>query len=97
METKYNVTLYLNDGKGKTEVLKATVDFEHNPETYGNGFYMGIKAPFEAFGYQGYDIRYDREFDKEYPIPYIVRFFCNRFTGKNGSWKLIGIRVHEAE
>lgn len=94
---KYNVTLYLNDGKGTTGIYKAKVSFSYNPATYGNGYYMGIESVLEPFGIGSYDIRYDNAFHIGHEIPYIVQFYSNTYTGKNGSWKLIGIRVHEAE
>lgn len=96
-EAKYNVKVFVNDGKGETEILKGTVEFDHNPDQYGNGYSMGIRGLGEAFGLQGYDIRYDREFNPANMIGYIVRFYTNRYTGKDGWWKLIGIRVHEAD
>lgn len=94
---KYNITLYLNNNEGTTEIYKGTVEFEFNPDTYGNGFYMGVTCQTEPFGTQGYDIRYDREFDPKNKIAYIVRFFSERYDGVNRSRRLIGIRVHEAE
>lgn len=98
MENFYNIILYLNNGDGKTEAIKGTVEFDHDPEQYGNGYGMFIKAPTELFGGQGYDIRYDTSFDPENKIAYLVTYFSNRFSGKGkGVWKLIGIRVHEAE
>lgn len=97
MNEMFNVTLHVNDGEGTTEIIKATVEFSYNPDTYGNGYCMGVTSKAEPFGVQGYDIRYDKDFHKDAMIPYIVSFYANKYSGKNGSWKLIGIRVHEAE
>ena len=94
---QYNAKIYLNDGNGRTEVYNAKIEFVHDPNQYGNGYSMGIESKLEPFYRQGYDIRYDRDFNKDYPIEYIVTFYSRRFNGKNGAWKLIGIRVHEAE
>lgn len=94
---KYNVTYHLNDGEGKTEIFKSVVTFYKHPTQYGNGYGMHIKSNAEPFGASIIDIRYDKDFNPESPIPYIVQFYANRYTGKNESWKLIGIRVHEAE
>lgn len=96
-ESKYNVTVFVNDGNGTTETLKGTVEFSCDPDQYGNGYSMGIRGLGEPFWGQGYDIRYDTEFDPANEIGYIVRFYTNRYTGKNGWWKLIGIRVFEAD
>ena len=97
MEGQYNVTLYLNNNKGTTKVYNAKVSFSYNPDTYGNGYYMGIESDLEPFGFSSYDIRYDTEFNKEEKMVYIMQFFSNRFNGKNGAWKMIGIKIHEAE
>ena len=96
-EAKYNVTVWVNDGKGCTETLKGTIEFDCDPDQYGNGYGMGIRGLGEAFGFQGYDIRYDKNFRSDDMIGYIVRFYTNRYTGKDGWWKLVGIRVFEAE
>ncbi len=97
MNEQYNITYHVNDGKGKTEVIKGTIKFSYDPEQYGNGYSMYIETPAEAWGGQGYDIRYDTTFHKTPRIAWIVNYFCNRYDGENGRWKLIGIRVHEAE
>ena len=102
MKEQFNVTYYITgenrQGNGsETLVFKAKISFECNPKDYGNGYYMGIESKGEAFGFQAYDIRYDTEFSKDRMLEYIVRFYANRYNGKNGSYKLTGIRVHEAE
>lgn len=94
---KYNVTYHLNDGEGKTEIFKSVVSFYKHPNQYGNGYGMHIKSSAEPFGASVIDIRYDKTFNPLFPIPYIVQHYASRFTGYDGSWKLIGIRVHEAE
>lgn len=73
----------------------AMIDFRHNPDDYGNGYHMGIRSKEESFGYDGYDIRYDKDFDPENIITYIVAFYAKRFSGKRDSWKLVGISVDE--
>ena len=94
---QYTAKIYLNNGEGTTNIYDAKIEFEHDPEQYGNGYTMVVDSKLEPWRVQGYDIRYDRDFNKDFPIEYIVTFYSRRFTGKNGSWKLIGIRVHEAE
>lgn len=97
METRYNVNYTINSGDGRTMSFKVIVEFAHVENTYGNGYHMCIEGESEPFGFTSYDIRYDSSFDIEDAIPYIAQVFSNRYTGKDGSWKLIGIRVHEAE
>lgn len=98
MNEMYNVTYHIaKAGTGESMTVKATVEFACNPEDYGNGYYMGIRSKNEPFGFSSYDIRYDTGFDRNQKITYIARFFDHRYTGNNGSWKLIGIRIWEAE
>ena len=94
---KFNVTVYVNNGEGETEILKGSIEFSCDPNQYGNGYSMGITGLGEAFGFQGYDIRYDKDFNKDEPILYIADWYSHVYNGKDGRWKLIGIRVHEAE
>lgn len=100
---QYNVTIYLNNTEGESITLKGTISFHHDPEQYGNGYTMYVKGFDEPFGGQGYDIRYDNEFDKDEELLYIVKFYATRYDGKahknehGRRWRLAGIRVHEAE
>ena len=97
MNEQFNITLYLNDGDGKAETFKGTAEFAKKKDDYGNGYHMFIKMATEPWGGQSYDIRYDTDFHSNRMIEYLTGFFSNRFTGENGSWKMVGIRVHEAE
>ena len=103
MSNQYSVTFQItgkdyNTGEENSKlVVDAKVEFYHHPNDYGNGYGMLIKSSVEPFGYQGYDIRYDTEFRESEMLSYIVRFFSNRYNGKNGAWKLIGITVLETE
>jgi len=97
MKEQFNVTVYYSTEDGTAATFKAQIEFSCDPKTYGNGYYMGVKSSAEAFGFQAYDIRYDHDFDKNYMMDYIVAFYSHRLTGKDGAWKLTGIRIHEAE
>ena len=96
----YAVNVHLTRN-GESYNFDAQISFAHDPDTYGNGFYMGIKSKEEAFGLQSYDIRYDKDFNKDFPIEYIVSFYSRRFDGKeteyDTKWKLSGIHVYEAD
>ena len=94
---RFNVKVYLNNGEGSSYVYDAKIEFSCNPNDYGNGYHMGIKATEEAFGYDAYDIRYDTEFNVDDPISYIVQFYSHRYDGKRNKYKLVGIRIHVAE
>ena len=93
---KYNVHYYVTKD-GETYDVRAEIEFSCDPEQYGNGYSMFIKSTEEAFGGQGYDIRYDKRFDPERPMMYIVEYFHDRYDGKGERWKLIGIRVFEGD
>lgn len=72
-------------------------EFDHNPDTYGNGYYMNIVSPNEPWGCQSYDIRYDQSFSKNSKLSYVIQFFSNKYDGQNGAWKLRGIEIHESQ
>ena len=93
---RYNVTIYVNDGNGKTEIAKGAVEFQKKPGDYGNGYHMGVEGLDEPFHMGCYDIRYDKTFRADNALAYIVQFFSDKYCG-DGAWKLVGIRVHEAE
>ena len=93
---QFTAKVFLKSDEGESREYDAKIDFVRDPKQYGNGYTMGVESKLEPFGRQGYDIRYDRDFNSEYPIEYIVAFFSRRFNGKNGAWKLTGIHVNEA-
>ena len=86
---------------GKSLEIEANIEFCYDPEDYGNGYYMHVESKEEPFGGQLYDIRYDKDFNPDYLMEYIMAFYSRRFDGKptkyDVKWKLIGIRIHEAE
>lgn len=96
MENLFNITIHLCRN-GESLLYKGSVEFFKQDNDYGNGYGMYIKCQTEPFGSQSYDIRYDKDFDENNMLLYIVDFFAHRFSGKNGGWKLTGIRVYEAE
>lgn len=94
---KYKVTYHLSNDEGEAYTGTAIVSFARRVDDYGNGYHMGIDSKDEAFGFSSYDIRYDTGFDRNQKITYIARFYDSRYTGNNGSWKLLGIRIWEYE
>ena len=100
----YKVTYHItgpdyskDDRPMSSEVYDAVVVFSCNPKQYGNGYSMGIKSKAEPFGIQGYDIRYDTDFNKLPRIVWLAQFYANRYDGKDGRWELLGIRIHVAD
>ena len=99
-DEQYKVRVYVARN-GEAHTFEARIEFAYDPEGYGNGYSMGVVAEDEPFGEQGYDLRYDTEFDPDHLIEFIVRFYSRRYDGKateyDTRWKLTGIRVVEAE
>ena len=96
----FAVTVHLNkqdEKMSKAITLKHRISFYYDPDQYGNGFTMVIEGKDQPFGEQGYDIRYDKDFHCDNAIAYILSFYANRYDGKNGAWKLTGIRAFEAD
>lgn len=97
---QYNATVHVAKN-GESVVFKAQISFSYDPDGYGNGYSMGVRSSEEAFGFQGYDLRYNKDFDPDYLIEFIVMFYSRRYDGNptqyDTKWKLMGIRVHEAE
>lgn len=82
----------------KTEMtVEETVEikFSYDDEDYGNGYYMAEKGKSVPFGTGYYDIRYDTDFNPDEKMTYIVSCYQNRYSGKDGKWKLLGISVEE--
>lgn len=75
----------------------ATVEFMYDSNTYGNGHHMGIYSGYEPFGFQSYDIRYDKEFDRNNLFAYVVKFYLSRFNGKDGKYRINKMRIIECE
>ena len=102
MDGKFKVKYTIkgtNYNTGEPDIYEgsAEIEFEEldrsSSNYYGNGHYMGIKDKNEPFGHQGYDIRYDKRFNENDPIGYIVKFYTDRYDGRSGSWKLQSITV----
>lgn len=100
LNEKYNVNVQVKRGD-ETYAFDAKISFSYDSETYGNGHHMFVESKEEAFGGQGYDIRYDTDFDEEFLIEYIVAFYSRRYDGKkmqyDTKWKLTGISVTLAD
>lgn len=90
-----DVTLVSPDFKD-TQILKLIVKFGGAKNDYGNGTYMLVKSRDSGSFEQCYDIRYDKEFDSNMPESYIINWVYNYWTGKKGSWHVIGcsIKLH---
>ena len=94
---QYNVRLWITGMRNGSMVAKVSdrkVEFSRTIGDYGNETHMG---ELSEVGFTGYDIRYDMDYDPDNEIVYLVRFYADRYNGKDRAWKLTGIKVHEAE
>lgn len=81
-------------GEKATVEHDAVVEFSHDPQDYGNGYYMGIEGKGEAFGFSCIDVRYDTDFHPQKKVQYITDYFTKRYAGGwDGSWNLDSITV----
>lgn len=86
---KVAITILGHDDDGNERLISqdATIDFSYDPDTYGNGYYMGITGKDEPFGCSCYDIRYDQDFDPKNKMAYIALFYDTMYSGERGAWK----------
>lgn len=87
---KYNYTLTL-ERDGETMVFNPEVYFSKNEDTYGNGFYMEVENCGLGF-LNVFDCRYDKRLDPEKLNEFFLVFARDKWTGENGSAKLIDIK-----
>ena len=100
LDEQYGVKVHIAKN-GIAQWFDAQITFSYDPDGYGNGYSMYVKSTEEPFGGQGYDLRYNKDFDPDYLIEFITMFYSRRFDGKateyDTKWKLMGIHVYEAE
>lgn len=88
---RYNYTLTIETKSGKTITYNPEVEFSHNDDDYGNGFYMVVEnCGFDVLNY--FDVRYDTRLDPKKLNEYFPLFARDKWTGENGSAKLIDIK-----
>lgn len=85
---KYNVKLTIVDPIDKeTKELKYEVGFYCDPNDYGNGYRVSLTN--KDTGYvDGYDLRYDTDFDEKHPELWITDYVYHNWTGENGSYDI---------
>lgn len=80
-------------GEPVEKVFEYTVVFTNDGDDYGNGYYMHVER---ADGFvESFDIRYDMTFRKDEKDAYILKWAKDRWSGKNGSYKLKAITIEE--
>lgn len=86
---KYNYTLTL-ERDGEKINYNPEVEFSYNEDDYGNGCYMVVEnCGFDFLNL--FDCRYDRRLDRKKLNEYFPIFARDKWTGENGSAKLIHI------
>jgi len=94
MKYKMNVTIrepYTEEGTVGELFFKTDWEFSKNEKTYGNGYYARLKG--EGFDPMGFDLRYDKSFDKAHPEKWIEEWARNYWNGKNGAWMVKEIEI----
>ena len=87
---KYNYTLTLEKRDGKQITRNPEVTFSHHEDDYGNGFYMVVdNCGFDFLNL--FDVRYDTRLNRKKLNEYFPIFARDKWSGKNGSAKLIYI------
>lgn len=88
---KYNYSLEIETRDGRVIAYNPEVEFHVEENGYGNGHYMLVnKCGFEALNL--FDCRYDTRLDPKKLNEYFPIFARDKWTGENGSAKLIEIK-----
>lgn len=69
--------------------------FSYNSDTYGNGHYVSIQG--KNFSKLIFDIRYDKNFNRNNKTEWLEKWAKNYWSGENGSWKLTKIEIIKIE
>lgn len=93
---KLQAQFTITDG---TNQLKYDYEFKLTQGmSYGNGYYIWIECVTQGcYSSQGIDLRYNRHFTPTYFLAYATKWACENWSGKNGSYRLIGIDLKEIE
>lgn len=87
---KYNYTLTL-ERDGETMTYTPEVEFSYDEKQYGNGHYMVVEnCGFDFLNV--FDCRYDTRLNPKKLNEYFPIFARDKWTGENGSAKLIEIK-----
>lgn len=74
--------------------MKLSCFFSYDPEQYGNGHMLRIKG---AEGFSNvYDLRYDRNFNRNNKAEYLEKWARSYWNGKDGAYYVKSIEIIEA-
>lgn len=73
--------------------LKLRVILGKSNSGYGNDTYMLVKSRNDNSFEQCFDIRYDKEINRNKPEIFIINWVYNYWSGENGSWNVSGCSI----
>lgn len=68
-------------------------EFSYDKKRYGNGFYARAKG--KGFDPMGFDLRYDRSFDKNHPEKWMEEWARNYWNGREGAWQIARLDIQK--
>lgn len=87
----YHIIYTLEEPTDHTiEHFERDVCFHTNQDDYGNGTYLW-------WGIEGYDLRYDTDYNPKYEISYLADFMARRWAGERGAWLLVSVMITRIE
>lgn len=95
---KWNVELTIRhpEEKGTFKLYVIEAELIQREGTYGNGYYLYLQDNTNTID-DCYDLRYDAGFDPGRTELVIAETLYDRWSGKNGAWKVCSLRIEEAE
>ena len=85
---KYHVLYTLEDPTDHTIAhFERDPYFATDPDDYGNGTYLWWDFR------EGYDLRYERDYNPRFEFGYLADFMNRRWTGEGGSWRLVSVTI----
>ena len=91
----YKMKVTIKDPQMKErKQLMFTCYFMHDPDTYGNGYHVNIMPDRKEYGKHCYDLRYDKTFNRENPLKWLIEWAYNYWSGENGAWEVNTLEIN---
>ena len=97
---KFKVLMTIQNPKNKTEVIEYLrfAEFYCNENDYGNGYHLWFGNKDKDDFYEVYlDIRYNTDFDKNYPEEWLASWIYRNWSGEQGSYDVIKLTIEKME
>lgn len=96
----YKMTVHITDpntpaGMTSELMLKFNCNFAYDPDTYGKKTWLSIKSEDGGFN-NYYDLRYDKNFNRDNKVGFLEYWARNYWTGKNGVWAIKSLEITKA-